>query len=242
MALRFRPMLWPTVFSLAGVLILVWLGTWQLERLAWKTDLIDRIEGGLAADPLPLAVLLADEPDAAAHAWRRVSVQGTYDHAGEQLVYSGTGPQGPGALVMTPLESPGLPPVLVNRGYVPETRQTPASRPDSQPDGEVEIVGFLRPAGPPGPFVPPHQPGGLWFVRDVAGMAEATGHPDLLLVTLELTAERPSADLPVPQPAEVRLTNNHLGYALTWYGLAIALLSVYGAFHHRAGRLTIDRA
>ena len=116
MASRFRPDFWPTVFLVPALALMIGLGVWQLERLAWKTDLIDRIERGLAAPPVPLPARL-DDPG---FDYRRVTVTGRFDavHAFPLLarVHDGAA----GIQVVTPLlRDDDGPAVMINRGWVP---------------------------------------------------------------------------------------------------------------------------
>ena len=206
-----------------GVALLAGLGVWQLERLQWKTALISRVEARLAAPPAPApgpaewaGIHRADDE------YRRVGVTGRYLYAHETLVKAVTG-LGPGFWVMTPIETPAGWRVWVNRGFVPETRRAPADR--ARPEGLEHVTGLLRMSEPGGAFLRRNDPaGGRWFSRDVAAMSAAQGldrtAPWFLDADGQVTATQ---SLPVPGLTVVHFRNAHLGYALTWFALALLL-------------------
>jgi surfeit locus 1 family protein len=124
---------------------------------------------------------------------------------------------------------------MVNRGFVPEGRQDPATRPEGQMAGQVDIVGVMRWPETPGLFTPAGDPArNLWFARDPAAMAAAKGLGAVAPFYIE--QESPSVPGGLPQVGKLQpsLPNNHLGYALTWYGLALVLVVGVGIW--AAGR------
>ncbi|HYE00656.1 MAG TPA: SURF1 family protein [Alphaproteobacteria bacterium] len=236
-ARRFRPTLWATLVAIPALLILLGLGTWQLERLGWKRDLIARIDERLAAAPAPLPATL---PPDAAEAWefRRVAVRGTFRHEGEMRWQARTREGQLGVELITPLAREEGPPVLVNRGWVPLDRADPAARPETLTAGPVTVEGILRAPAERGTMQPDNRPdANQWFWLDIPAMAAAAGVPDALPVLVQAAppagAVADRAALPVPRVPRPELSNNHLQYALTWYGLAAALVAVYVVFHLR---------
>jgi surfeit locus 1 family protein len=229
-------LVWPTVCALAALAVLIGLGTWQMQRKAWKEGLLDAIAQRVTAAPVSL--------DTAAHRWTtgedleylRVTARGRYHHDKERLLYA---PEkgGPGFHVFTPLETAAGRYVFVNRGFVPDAQKDPAARAAGQPQGEVEVIGLLRRPAEQGWFVPANDPArNLWFWRDLDGMAvsvlgreHARAFPFFLD---EQPRESDTAAAPWPRPGVTRLDlpNRHLEYALTWYGLAGTLIAVYLAF------------
>jgi surfeit locus 1 family protein len=229
-------LVWPTVCTLAALAVLIGLGTWQMQRKAWKQGLLDAIAQRVNAAPVSL--------DAAAHRWTtgedleylRVTARGRYHHDKERLLYA---PEkgGPGFHVFTPLETAAGRYVFVNRGFVPDAQKDPAARTAGQPQGEVEVTGLLRRPAEQSWFVPANDPArNLWFWRDLDGMAvsvlgreHARAFPFFLD---EQPRESDTAAAPWPRPGVTRLDlpNRHLEYALTWYGLAGTLIAVYLAF------------
>jgi surfeit locus 1 family protein len=228
---RFEPRLWPTLLTLAALAVLAGLGAWQLERRAWKAELIDRIAQRLDT---PAVALPAAIDDPAAWDYRPVQADGTFRHA-QTLHLLGRVHQGrPGAHLITPLIRDGrAAPVLVNRGWVPlemlGDRAGEADADIDRPAGPVTVTGLLRQPPEPGWFAPGNDPAGNeWLRVDIPAMAEAAGlTTDPLPLLLTARPAAPGADLPVPVEVRVDIPNDHLQYALTWFALAAALLAVY---------------
>ncbi len=232
-------LLWPTVAAVIAFAILCSLGTWQVQRLHWKEALIASVERGLTAAPVPApgpeAWALLDYGD---REYQRVAVAGNFDETAEAYVtYTLTEPKGPrggiGFLVMTPLVTPDGWIVYVNRGFVPRDKRYPKDRPGSTIAGETTVTGLFRaPHGAPW-YAGDNISGNDWFSRDPKLYAKAHGLPPDKVAPYIVDADFDAA-LPggLPQGGEtvVSFPNNHLGYAITWYGLAIALAGVYTVF------------
>ncbi len=227
---------------------LVGLGSWQLERRAWKLDLIQQVEARADAPPRPLPPARQwDTLSRAGDEYAHVRVTGTYDHAKEALVYTvlsePNGPlRGPGFTVITPLMLPDGSAVLINRGFVPTDRRDPASRAAGQVAGPVTVTGLLRFAEEASSFVPANDPArNAWYRRDPSEIAAARGLPKAAPFLIDADASPNPGGL--PQGGETRLVfpNRHLEYALTWYGLAATMLAVIAAVvisRRRQGRRT----
>jgi surfeit locus 1 family protein len=217
--------------------VLIALGTWQIERKAWKEGLIATLTQRLAA---PASALPAPATwpslDPAESEFRRVRFAATFDHGREALVYGAasafrTDVSGPGYWVFTPAHLVSGDTVMVNRGFVPESRQDPASRAEGQVAGPTEIVGALRWPEQPRWFTPRADPAhNLWFARDPLEIAAAKGVGPVAPFYIEQEAPAPPGGLPRPGSLQVHLRNDHLQYALTWYGLALVLVVVFGAW------------
>jgi surfeit locus 1 family protein len=227
-ALRFRPQLWPSVAAAVALAVLLALGSWQVERLHWKEALIAERAAQLAAPPEPLP---AQTDDWRAWDFRRVSVAGEFRHEEEQL-YGIEAVEGRvGHHVLTPLVRPDGSALLVDRGWVPADRAHPAARREGQLEGEVEITGIARYRGAdrPGWFTPDNQPDErLWYSYDLPALEAAVGM-ELLPVVVEADATATPGGLPQGGRTHLELPNNHLQYAITWYGLAGALVAIYVA-------------
>ena len=213
--------------------LLIALGTWQLQRKTWKEELISTLNERLAAPPaaLPAAAtwptLKRDEAE-----YRRVAFTATFDDDNEALVYAAASAfrpdvSGPGYWVFTParLSNGGV--VMVNRGFVPQDRAGPASRPGGHMTGLTAITGTLRWPDARSFFAPSDEPAhNLFFLRDPAAIAAAKGLEDVAPFYVEQETPVPPGGLPRPGKLEVRLRNEHLQYVITWYGLAIVLAVV----------------
>jgi surfeit locus 1 family protein len=232
-ALRFRPRLWPSLVALAALIVLVSLGTWQVERLRWKEALIAERTAQLAAP----AALLPAQDDWPAWNFRRVEVLGTFRHDLEQL-FGATGHGGQvGHHVLTPLLRPDGSALLVDRGWVPADQAHPAARREGQVGGPVSITGIARYRGDHTAnwFTPANEPEqGMWFSYDLPALEQALGLT-LLPVVVEADNRPNPGGLPVGGLTRIALTNNHLQYAITWYGLALTLVAVYVSFSLRRG-------
>lgn len=209
--------------------ILIGLGTWQLQRLAWKEHLLQRIAALQAAPAQPLGVVLDRVAQGGDADFTRVKVSCPGLTAAPFLeLYSVRDGQAGSRLISACAASAGYRSILVDRGFVADTV---SARPAVDPRASipVELVGVLRKPEPGNAFSPPNRPD-RWYTRDVAAMAAQLRAPDpapLFLMAETATNPKWKALLPAPLPAEI--PNRHLEYALTWYGLAAALLGVYAA-------------
>lgn len=208
-----------TVFLLCLVAIFVVLGSWQVQRLFWKLDLIARVEARIYADPVPApsgAVNPADDE------YRRVTTTGLFDHAKSVLVQAVT-ERGAGFWVVTPLRQADGSTVLVNRGFVPVDKRSPEARLASElAAGPVSVTGLLRLTEPGGAFLRANNPAGdRWFSRDVEAIAAAKGLADVEPYFIDADATPNMGGLPIGGLTVVTFRNSHLVYALTWYALAI---------------------
>ncbi len=216
------------VLAFAGLFAL---GTWQVERRAWKLDLIERVEARVHAPPVdapaperwPLVSAAADE-------YRHVRVTGTFLHDRETLVQATTA-LGGGFWVMTPMRMRDGTVVLINRGFVPQEFRARESRADNEPSGETTVTGLLRITQTGGGFLRSNDPGAdLWYSRDVQAIAAARGLERVAPYFIDADAQQaPAAPgaprrWPVGGLTVVTFHNSHLVYALTWYGLALMVL------------------
>lgn len=230
---RFRVSLWMTVFAIPSLVILVGLGVWQLQRLEWKENLIaDRLERMSAP-----AVELRAVPDAGWRAFelRAVRARGVYVHEKSLEITSRTNNGRPGVHVITPLAlSDGSGTVLVNRGWAPPDRErNPAEF--RRPDGVVLVEGFLRAGAKTSAWVPENEPANdIWFYADAPAMAESRGLSNAKPYVVELAPGAAAGGVyPIPGQTITAVRNNHLQYAVTWFGLAATLVVIYVIFQIR---------
>ncbi len=231
-----RQLLWPAIATLVAFAVLVGLGTWQMQRLAWKEGLVAAVEERAHAAPrdVSAAELAALSPEA--DEYRPVRVRGTFRHADEIQVYTLLSEprgsfSGPGYWVLTPLDLAGGGTVIVNRGFVPTKKKDPATRPEGQVPGEVTVTGLVRAPDPGHLFTPADDPArNAWFTRDPQRIAAAKGLGDIAPVLIDADAAPMPGGLPQGGETKLQFPNRHLEYALTWYGLAATLLAVFGVF------------
>ena len=232
----------PLLFAFAATALLVWLGIWQLHRLAWKEALIARISERSTAEPQPLpepAAWQGLKPDD--YDYRRVSLSGRFDNAKEVLVFHTDGPDdlGPGYLVLTPLVLASGDQVIVNRGYVPTALAAKSSRPKSEIDGQVTLTGLMRPPQPRNLFTPADDPAhDLYFSRDPAPIAAHFGLLRVAPFIIDEDKTSIAGGWPEGGLTTVNIPNNHMEYAMTWFGIAGGLWIVVGSYLFRVWRET----
>ena len=227
------------VIALAGAMLFatfVSLGTWQIERRAWKHDLIARVDERVHAAPVAApGPATWSGVDAASDEYRRVSLTGRFHHDRETLVQAVT-TQGSGFWLITPLQRDAGDVVLVNRGFVLPEPGPRTVRQATQPDGTVTVVGLLRLSEPGGAFLRDNDAAAdRWFSRDVAAIAAARGLAGRVAPYF-VDAEAGPAGADAQDPARgpvggltvIAFKDHHLVYALTWY--ALALMVVFGAW------------
>ena len=203
-------------FALAGGFM--WLCVWQVERAAWKHDLIARVEARVHALPIGWPQAAALPPDQAEY--RQVILSGTFDHDRETLVQAVT-ELGGGYWVLTPLTTPDGQVLLINRGFVPTEHADPQTRPQGQIAGPVSVTGLARLTEPEGALLRSNDPAGnRWYSRDVQAIAAARGLGPVAPVFLDADATPLPGGLPVGGLTVVAFRNTHLIYALTWFTLA----------------------
>ena len=213
---------------LLGVIGLIALGMWQVERRAWKLALIDRVDRRVHASA-QLMPRPASWPtiDAAGDEYERVTVTGRFMHDREALVQAVTD-YGRGFWVVTPLRTEDGDVVLVNRGFVPPEWRDRAKRGEGNPPATVIVTGLLRMTEPKGAFLRTNDPAGdRWYSRDVAAIAAARGLPQAAPFFIDADATQNPGGTPIGGLTVIAFANNHLMYALTWFALAFMLAGAY---------------
>lgn len=211
-------LLWPGISTLLMLLVLLALGVWQVQRLAWKEAILERIAAAEAAPAVPLP--------AAPGPFQKVSATGRFLPGpvalyGVEVRDSVTGVPEMGWQHLVPFATGGRV-ILVDRGWVPENVAAPA------PAGPVTIVGYARPAERPRMFGVAGDPARRqFFTLDPQPIAAALGLPPVAPFTLVALGPTRPGVFPAPAEHLPRPLNNHLAYAITWFGLAAALLVVF---------------
>lgn len=216
--------------GLAGASAFAALGVWQVKRMAWKHDLITRVETRVKAPPVAApgpAVATQDQANwgnISENAYLHVRASGQFLHDREALTQAVTD-LGPGFWVMTPLKTDAGFTVLINRGFVPADRRDQATRRQALPSGPVEITGLLRLTEPDGGFLRSNDPAtGRWHSRDVAAIAQAQSLQNVAPYFIDADSTPNPGGYPVGGLTVVRFTDNHLVYAVTWFALALMVV------------------
>ena len=242
-----KPAFWLfSVGALVALVVLVSLGNWQVQRLAWKEQLIADVTERVASAPVPApgpgqwANVSRDS-----HVYRPVTLTGTYDHTREVHVWFALGkPQGgplggPGYMILTRFISEEGWEVIVNRGFVPEGLKSPEDRAQTHVEGPQTITGLMRFDEPKNWNSPQaDKEKNVWIVRQVDEMAQFLAMPQEHTAPywIDLTEGQGIDGLPQGGETRVVFTNNHLQYALTWFGLAVVLVVVFAFWLFKALR------
>ena len=217
---------WPSLTTAVMLAMTTGLGTWQVERLRWKTELLREIDQGEAAP----AHLLPDSPQSPTPPpFTKVRVSGLLRQDlqalyGVDVRETLTGPV-MGAYLLEPLERPGTDPVIVNRGWVPVDRVQPGSPADAT------VEGYVRAPERPGRFSLSDDPAARRFYNlDPAVIATSLGLPHAAPFTLVALGSTPRGVYPEPATEMPRPPNNHLIYAITWFSLSVILVVIFTIF------------
>lgn len=217
--------------TVAGVAVLAGLGTWQIHRLHWKAALIAAMDARGAEAPLEGMPFGGDLESIE---YRRIRVTGSFSHDKEMYLQSRVRNGVAGLHVVTPLVLGERGTVLVDRGWVPPEKGDPETRPEGQVEGPVMVEGVIRLDQEPGLFTPDNRPdANQWYRMDTRGMGVQAGLEVAPFYIVAATGPAPGGFPIADGPAGVLVVNNHLQYALTWYGLAVALIAVYLVFVFR---------
>ena len=229
----FRPQFWPTVFTVPVLLLCLGLGSWQIQRLFWKLDLIAARQAALAAPPVPVPDTLAE---ARALEFHHVTDAGVFLNDKEIFLGATSGVGEQGYQVLTPLREPTGRIVFINRGFIPSELKDRAKRAAGEIEGPVRVAGLLRlpPAGRPNWFLPDNRPDlNYWFWVDLPAMAAADGLDRVAPFYIDADKTPNPGGWPKGGITRLELRNEHLQYAITWFSLAIALIVIYVLYHRR---------
>ena len=214
--------------TVVAICLLMGLGVWQVQRLAWKNDLIARVDARVAA-PAVVAPGMAEwgRVNKADDEYRHVTLRGVLQNDAEAQVYT-LSDYGAGYWVMTPLKRDDGTVVYINRGFVPTDKRAPQTRLMGQPQGEVIITGLLRMSETKGWLFqqandPAHD---AWYRRDIAGLAQSRHIGSVAPYFVDADASPNPGGWPKGGLTVVKFPNSHLVYALTWFSLAAMLVGV----------------
>jgi surfeit locus 1 family protein len=220
----FRPRFWPTVIALTMMAITIGLGTWQVHRLAWKTDLLAKIAARMNGDAVPLP---ADISDPQGWAFRHVHLTGHFDPDHTFWLYGRTYDGKAGIHLLVPLVRDQGDAVLVDRGFVP-FEQGSALSAYRAAGGDAEIDGVARLPEPGGLFVPTNQPDkNIWYSVDVPAMAKTAQRPLAPVYVAAKSDGSPGWPAATGGTEGTGIRNEHLNYAIFWYSMAVVLAVIY---------------
>lgn len=203
------------VLGVAGVAVLISLGIWQMQRLAWKEGILAEIAARILAAPLALPL----SPDPADHPYLPVAMEGRFDPGYVRVLVSQKG-MGAGYRIIAAFETPEGRRVLVDRGVIPVAAEMPAPR-----DAPVTLTGNLHWPQERDRYTPANDlAANIWFAREVPVLAEHLGAEPILVIAREISPpEAPIQPLPVGID---NIPNDHLSYAITWFSLAVVWLGM----------------
>ena len=217
-------------------LSLLALGTWQTQRLEWKNALVEAINTGINMAPVPLG-------DSDEHAeYNHVQISGVFNYDQEFYLHAIDKNGYAGFHIYVPLMRQGERTIIVNRGFVPPALVEPETRVAGQVLGVVSLTGVLRKTAIKKYFIPENEiENNRWFYADLGAMAKAAGlsEADVYPMFVEADFGQNKNNIPRGGVTRVKITNNHLGYAITWFGLALALLVVV-FIYNRNKTLTLN--
>ncbi len=211
-----RRILFPLIFGLAGLGVLLWLGMWQLQRLAWKEGVLAEIDSRIAATPVALPEVVSEENDK----YLPVNVSGEM-LLGEVHVLVSVKQVGAGYRIIQPFNTQGRT-ILIDRGFIPTTAKLA-----DRVTGEMDVTGNLHWPDEIDSYTPePDIGSNIWFARDVPALAASLGAEPVLLIARSRTDPNVT-----PLPVDTAgIPNDHLQYAITWFGLALVWAAMTGYF------------
>ncbi|WP_299934808.1 SURF1 family protein [uncultured Pelagimonas sp.] len=212
----------PLLIGLIGAAILVALGTWQIQRLSWKSDILAEIDQKIAGDPQPLPRVISPSEQR----YMPVTMAGTIEN-GALFVLVSVKRRGPGWRVISPFTTDDGRRVLLDRGFVPtDAKDAPLAA------GPATVLGNMHWPDDRNSSTPDNDiPNNTWFARDIQQMAETLDTEPLLVITRELSpADKGMTPLPVDSSG---VANDHLQYAVTWFSLAGIWILMTGVWIRR---------
>jgi surfeit locus 1 family protein len=219
--------LFPILLGLSGLAVLIGLGTWQVQRLSWKQDILADLDARIAAGPVALPATVSPETDA----FLPVTLTGTMTPEALHVLVSGVA-DGAGYRIIAAFETDTGRRLMIDRGFLPlDLKDTALTT------GPMELTGNLHWPQEVDNWTPEPDLGkNIWFARDVAPMAAALNTEALMLVTRSTTAPDPNLVLlPIDSAG---IPNDHKNYAITWFLLALVWAMMSGYWMSRIRRNT----
>jgi cytochrome oxidase assembly protein ShyY1 len=229
------------IFTALTLALLIGLGVWQLQRRVEKHALIAQLTERLAAEPGALPPPAQwNTLTSARDEFRRVRFSATYQQRPDAMVYSSGSAirddvSGPGTWAFLPARLPSGESIVINTGFVQNTMQDRGQQDRAVvrlvTGAPVTLTGYIRFPESPGALTPRENTAKrLWFTRDHLAIARALGWGEVAPFYIDLEAPAPESGIPKPGPLEVHLKDDHLQYAITWFGLAGAVVMAFGVW------------
>ena len=235
-------MLWPSIFSIVIFIILCGFGTWQLKRLYWKEALIKRYITQSQSNPISNP---SEFSKSKISEFKAVEILGKFLHKNEIYITGKTYEGNAGFHVVTPFEMENNKIILINRGWVSEGYKDPKKRKFSLAEGQVNLKGIIRYPQKKGYFVPENDgQNGFWFTiipNQIFKFIKINSNFVIKDYYIDALRLEEKITLPIGVDGKPNLRNQHLSYAITWYGLALSLLFVYFSYHASSGRLIFKK-
>ena len=233
----FQPTLWPTLFTVPALVVILALGFWQLQRLQEKLAVIEAFEARVTAPavaPPPAGAPVAQIE------FQRVAATGRYLADKEVLILGRPFDGNTGFHLVVPFALDDGRVILINRGWIPEKFGPLPRRPArlAPPRDSVMVDGLVHVVRPKGRFVPNNEPGrDMWFTITPSEIGAAKGLDAVATYYIDRLRPTPrDRQLPIGASTEVSVRNDHLQYAITWFSFAISLAVIYVLYHRRRSR------
>ena len=239
---KFRPLLWPTIFTILSLFTLLSLGSWQVYRLIWKNDLISNYLKKFNNEVIYYNNNLNFNNELE---YRRINVIGKFLNEKEILVIGKTFEGNAGFHLLTPLITKSKKVILINRGWISEKYKLSNSRKFTIIKNDILVDGIIRKPQNKGYFVPENDPiGNFWFTikpREIQKALKLDNHDFEKNFYISSIRSSKKLSLPIGVSGTPNFRNQHLSYAITWYSLALVLVIIYLTFHYKEKRLIFKR-
>lgn len=221
-----RPHISARIIVSLAVLTLIGLGLWQVQRLQWKEALIAEIARANEQSPIE-----GWPNDAASLGWRRAQLEGEFLYQDEFHLAARYYEGQLGYHILTPFQLEDGRVIVINRGWVPVDKKEAANRLEGQESGPRVILVQIRTDSDKTFFTPEAEiTKNIWFWRDIEQMRHVSGLK-LEAITADLLHTTPTGGFPIASEGEIRLRNDHLGYAIIWFSLALAATVMFVVYH-----------
>ena len=242
LVIKFRPLLWPTIFTILSLLTLLSLGSWQVYRLIWKNNLISNYLNKFNNEIIYYNNKFDFKEE---FEYRRINIEGKFLNDKEILVIGKTFEGNAGFHLLTPLITKNKKVILINRGWISEKYKFQNSRKFTIIKNVILVNGIIRKPQNKGYFVPENDPiGNFWFTikpREIQKALKLDNYDFEKNFYISSVRSSKKLSLPIGVSGTPNFRNQHLSYAITWYSLALVLLIIYLTFHYKEKRFIVKR-